>query len=101
MLGFAGAYVYIPKSYPIYQEALELARKDQKVKLVLGDNINDALFGYSKISRGLARFEIPISGNKGAGELLVYGSKKEDVWVLDNVYFKAETLTKRYVLYGK
>ena len=101
LLGFGVSYIYIPKTYSIYNEAIELAKKDEKVISVLGDEIEDGLFAYSKIYHGNAKIEIPVSGNKGEGELLVYGHKVENKWVLKNVYFLTPGSKKRQVVFGE
>ena len=101
LFAFVGAYLFIPKTYPIYQQALTLTKKDLKAQELLGSNIKDELFAYSKISRGLARIEVGVSGSNGNGELHVFGHKKDNLWVLDNVYLYHSTLPKRHVIYGQ
>lgn len=97
---FVAAYLSIPKSYGIYQEALELARKDRYVTEMLGDNINDGWFVYSKVSKGNAEFEIPIEGKIGEGLLQVYGAKVDDEWVLNKVFFLKNKEAKRYLVFN-
>ena len=94
------AYLFIPKSYDIYQQAIGLAREDSTVRSILGENISAGLFAFSKVSHRMARFEIPVSGSSGTGTLLVYGNRKENEWVLDNVFFINDELPGRYVVFG-
>ena len=100
LLGFGAAYVVIPKTYSIYQEAMQLAENNEQVTALLGENIRDGLFAYSKISHGNATLEIPVHGDRSDGELLVYGHKQDNVWILKNVYFQAPQLEKRVVVFG-
>ncbi len=93
------AYVAIPKSYGIYQEALALAKTDAVLIDRLGQDISDSLFPYSHISKGMARIEVTISGNKSSGLLLIRGEKKGDEWALTSVLFEHTPDSKRYAVF--
>lgn len=101
LAGFGAAYIFIPKTYPIYGEAIQLAKEDDRVKSILGTHIKEDVFVYSKISPGSALIEVGLNGSAGTGELLIYGSKKNNVWKLDSVFFNSSVLPKRYVVYSK
>lgn len=98
---FIAAYLYIPKTYDIYEQALEFAKSDQYLKDILGNDIRDSIFVYSHISRGAARIEVTISGNKDSGLLLIRGSKKDNNWELTNVLFEHTANSKRYAVFKK
>ncbi len=97
---FAAAYLYIPKTYTIYDEALELARQDQVVSSTIGNTINDSLFVYSRISKGMAQIDVPIAGEKGAGMLLIRGRKLQNEWKLTSVSVELESSGKRHSIYN-
>lgn len=96
---FVVAYLYIPKTYDIYNQALEFAKSDRHIKDVLGSNISDSIFVYSHISKGMARIEVTIRGNKDSGLLLIRGKKKDDKWELTNVLFEHTPNSKRYAVF--
>lgn len=96
---FVLAYLFIPKSYPIYQQAMEYARNDDKLKTELGSNISDGLWVYSRVKHGNAFFEIPLAGNQSEGILQVYGRKKGSDWILDRVFFLEHVDARRYLVY--
>ncbi len=96
---FIAAYLYIPKSYNIYYQALELAKRDQLLIDKLGSDITDSLFTYSRISRGLARIEVKITGSKDSGLLLINGKKINNDWVLTSVLFEHTPNSKRYAIF--
>ena len=101
MLGlFATSYVFIPKSYDIYQQALSLAKKDPQVIIILGENIKDAVFNSSNIARGLATFKISVSGTLGQGLLIVNGKRKNGEWVMERVTFESDLLEQQLLLYS-
>lgn len=97
---FVAAYLYIPKTYAIYGEALELARRDSFVRSTIGDNISDSLFAYSNIHRGLAKIEVAIAGEKGEGLLLIRGKKIEESWQLTSVLFEVDSTDRRHLIYS-
>lgn len=87
LLGFVVAFLWIPKTYSIYKDAMALAKQDSYVFEQVGANLADGIFVYSKIQRGYAEIEIPISGDKASGMLLVRGKKTNHQWQLTEVYF--------------
>ena len=93
------AYLYIPKSYNIYSQAIEMAKRDMFVKSKLGDNINDSLFAYSNIHKGMAKIEVTITGDKGSGLLVINGNKTDNNWKLTSVLFEHDSIGKRYAVY--
>lgn len=96
---FIVAYLFIPKTYDIYSQALELAKNDQRIIDTLGDDITDHLFAYSRISRGYARIEVTISGRKDSGLLLIRGKKINNEWILTSVLFEHKPHSKRYAVF--
>ncbi len=99
LAAFVGAYLFIPKSYSIYQEAMDLARNDAVVREALGNDIDDGLFVYSRVSRGHAKFEIPLTGTNGEGLLIVTGEKIDTQWTLQYVLFESEPGARRHAVF--
>lgn len=98
--GFISAYLYIPKTYAIYQQAIEIAKNDPMVRSALGENISDSMFAYSKISHGFANIEVTLYGDKGEGLLEIRGVKKDQQWQLKNVFFSQAPTFKRRALFS-
>lgn len=97
--GFIGAYLYIPKTYAIYQQAIGIAKNDPMVRSALGGNISDSMFAYSKISHGFANIEVTLYGDKGEGLLEIRGVKKDGTWQLKNVFFSQGPAFKRRAIF--
>ncbi|MFV2056051.1 MAG: cytochrome c oxidase assembly factor Coa1 family protein [Thiohalomonadales bacterium] len=95
------SYVFIPKSYSIYQQALSLAKEDPQVIVQLGENIKDAVFNSTDIARGLAKFVISVSGTSGEGTLIVNGRRENNSWVLQQVTFISDHLPEAHRVYAK
>ena len=100
LASFVVAYLTIPKTYPIYDQALTMAVKDDYVVSLLGDGIRDSLFAYSHINKGYAKIEVTLAGNKSKGRLLIRGRKVDNVWTLESVFLEQDTLKKRYLIYS-
>lgn len=75
----------VVKTSKIYVISVEKARKNPKVRRVLGKNIKGGLFVEGTISvshlSGEADFVIPISGSEGKGRLRVLAQKVDDQWI--------------------
>lgn len=100
MLGlFTVAYLVIPRSYSIYNQAIDVAKNDQYIRDTLGNDICDSVFIYSHINKGLARIEVSISGSKDSGLLLIRGKKEKDKWELISVLFEHKPNSKRYAVF--
>lgn len=99
ILGFISAYLYIPKTYSIYHQAMQIAQNDAVIRFTLGENINESMFAYSKINHGFAHIEVTLYGEKGEGLLEVRGVKKDGTWQLKNIFFSQAPAFKRRAIF--
>ena len=88
---FIGFIVFgsMRKSEP-YREAMAHASTDPRVTAALGTPVKDSWFFSGSINThnrdGDAKFDIPISGPKGAGLLHVTATKTDGKWFYNRMY---------------
>jgi hypothetical protein len=88
VIGFVGAIflfvMSIIKSSVVYQDAIIETKQNQEVIEKLGENIKEGYFVTGKIelndNSGYANLVIPVSGEKGEGNILVIATKKGEKW---------------------
>jgi hypothetical protein len=74
------------KTFPPYQQALEIAKSNHSVTDLLGQPIKEGLFFSGAINQvndtGDANISIPLSGPNGKATLQLKAKREKDQWIL-------------------
>jgi hypothetical protein len=106
--GFVAAIMYfvfsMMKSNDAYAHALEVARSNPSVVAALGRPIEEGTFVTGNFEEngpsGVASFQIPLSGPKGAGKVYVEARKSAGQWTYNVMVFESDATRQRVNLLG-
>jgi len=101
--GFVAAIMYfvfsMMKSNDAYVHSLEVARSNPAVIAALGQPITEGTFVSGNFEEngttGVANFQIPLSGPKGAGKVYVEARKSAGQWNYDVLVFESDATKQR------